>query len=384
METILKYAGNTKRYEAYLKGKGDFFFVQATEDNGIETQTAVWAEVRTKHPSITEKMILAFEEIYNVFIHNIAPSTYGTRLRLVSTPPPLSAGTTAICDLAEFMERTKMKIYPTKVDYRTIGVDTHDKWGNDIQEKYPSLIHLFENPQGHSLYKIVNGFVYKSPMISLAEFVYDPQVPYVHPHPFVPVCCLETFQQPGSDTEVLHKRVVSLENIISNPETKLQNELTQLTMDYNTLDHELTRQTTLLQQLQASLNELQTERPLVQTIQNDLSELQTDLRSIVEQYQKHTEKGILFQTLQAQLNALCTKHDEHELLLDELFELRSCRDTHYADLSSKLDSLEEDMNELTTLKEKGMTLWGNIHWTFVVVVYVAILMQWSGFNKCNS
>lgn len=372
METILKYAGNAKRYEAYLKGTGEFFLVQAAEDNGIETQTAVWAEVRTKHPSITEKMILAFEEIYNVFIYNIVPSTYGKYVCL-NIHPSIKP---RLCPTWEYERRDEIIRNCPNYDYRKIGVDTNDKWGNLIKNNIPD-----SDPYDKGyLYKIVNGFVYKSPMISLAEFVYDPQVPYVHPHPFVPVCCLETFKQPGSDTEVLHKRVVSLENIISNPETKLQNELTQLTMDYNTLDHELTRQTTLLQQLQVSLDELQTERPLVQTIQNDLSKLQTDLRSIVEQYQKHTEKGILFQTLQAQLNALCAKHDEHELLLDELFELRSCRDTHYADLSSKLDSLEEDMNEMTTLKEKGMTLWANVHWTFVVVVYLAILVQWWSFG----
>jgi len=59
------------------------------------------------------------------------------------------------------------------------------------------------------LYKIVDVFVYTSPMITFETFVMNE--PYCHPHKFEPLCCLETWRDINTnDIEVLHKRTKDL------------------------------------------------------------------------------------------------------------------------------------------------------------------------------
>lgn len=181
MDLIQKYTGNQKRYQEYLNGKGDFFFVQDAED-----------ELTPMEYPLFETM-LAFKEIYNINIDNIVPSTYGAYITIHG-----NKGSLFVSTYQEYIR----KLYDS-IDYKIIGVDEYDKWGNNIKETYqkdhPTL---FKNTCERSyIYKIVDAFVYKSPMIHISEFTGN------HPYPFAPVCCLETWEDKSTtDIEVLHKR----------------------------------------------------------------------------------------------------------------------------------------------------------------------------------
>lgn len=183
MDLIQKYTGNKKRYQEYLNGKGDFFFLQDAED-----------EVTPIEYPLFETM-LAFKEIYNINVDHIVPSSYGTYITIHG-----NKGSLFVSTYQEYIR----KLYDS-IDYKIIGVDEYDKWGNNIKETYqkdhPTL---FKNTCERSyIYKIVDAFVYKSPMIHISEFTGS----YNHPHPFVPVCCLETWEDTTTnDIEVLHKR----------------------------------------------------------------------------------------------------------------------------------------------------------------------------------
>lgn len=207
MDLIKKYSGNQKRYEDYLNGKGDFFFVQDAEDEVIEYSLDGGA----------------FKEIYNINMEQIVPSTYGTYIAIHG-----DKGSLFVSSYQEYI--SKPWLWP-EIDYKIIGVDEYDKWGNNIKETYQKHHpKLFKNINKTSyVYKIVDAFVYRSPMVPISEFDGSPN------HSFAPLCCLETWEDSTtSDVEVLHKRTKDyFENEImllnhKNKIHKLENEISEL------------------------------------------------------------------------------------------------------------------------------------------------------------
>lgn len=179
MDLIKKYTGNKNRYNDYLNGKGDFFFVQDAEDESIECPLYE----------------TPFKEIYNINMEEIVPSTYGMYITIHGDKGPLFEST---------YQEYSCKLWP-EIDYKRIGVDETDKWGNNIKETYQkNHPRLFKNISKTSyVYKIVDAFVYRSPMVPICEFNGSRN----HPYSFVPLCCLETWEDSStSDIEVLHKR----------------------------------------------------------------------------------------------------------------------------------------------------------------------------------
>lgn len=212
MDLIQKYTGNQKRYQEYLNGKGDFFFVQDAEDEVVPIEYPLF------------ETMLTFKEIYNINLDHIVPSTYGTYITIHGNKGGLFVST--------YQEYIR-KPYDS-IDYKIIGVDETDKWGNNIKESYqkdhPTL---FKNTsKTNYIYKIVDAFVYKSRMIHISEFTGS----YNHPYPFEPVCCLETWQEANTtDVEVLHKRTKDYfenEIILLN----YKNKINKLEYDFGRLD----------------------------------------------------------------------------------------------------------------------------------------------------
>ena len=95
--------------------------------------------------------------------------------------------------------------------------DSEDKYDIEVcetpeQNSFQTIYNVSvkeEQLQYGCLYKIVDEFVYTSPMITFETFVMNE--PYCHPHKFEPLCCLETWQDINTnDIEVLHKRTKDL------------------------------------------------------------------------------------------------------------------------------------------------------------------------------
>lgn len=95
--------------------------------------------------------------------------------------------------------------------------DSEDKYDIEVcetpeQNSFQTIYNVSvkeEQLQYGCLYKIVDAFVYTSPMITFETFVMNEH--YCHPHKFEPLCCLETWKDINTnDIEVLHKRTKDL------------------------------------------------------------------------------------------------------------------------------------------------------------------------------